>query len=212
MPDLSGFYFSGLINYRLNQLEQALGNFQKALDKNPEHIPSRLMVAQTLLKQGRIDDCIIEAEKVLSRNPANGQAHNLLGSAYLAKGQYDRAMEELNKAIEIDPSLASAYLKKGLFNLAVGNFRQGGADLQDALAAAPEILNNRLLLANYYLRQHNYSKAIEVLEAGLNGSPGQRSSLQLHGCRLFCPEKDWMMLSLVCKKQKKSSRIISLHT
>ena len=49
LPDLSGFYFSGLINYRLNQLEQALGNFQKALDKNPKHIPSRLMVAQTLL-------------------------------------------------------------------------------------------------------------------------------------------------------------------
>ena len=130
LPDMSGSYFTGLVYYRLNRYEQALSSFQNALDKNPDHEGSRLMVAQTLLKQGRIKDCMVEVQKILQNNADSGQAHNLLASAYLANGQYDLALQELNKAIALDPSLASAYLRKGLFNLVTGNSNQGVIDLQ----------------------------------------------------------------------------------
>ncbi len=189
LPDMPGFYFTGLVYYRLNQYEQALSSFQKALDLNPDHDQSKLMVAQTFLKQGRIDDCINEAKRVIARNSNNGQAHNILGSAYLAQGQYDLAMQELNLAIEVDPSLAGAYLKKGLFNLATGNNSQGVADLQDALTAAPEILNTRLLLATYYLKQHNYPMAIKVLEEGLNGSSDNALTYNYMAAAYFAQKK-----------------------
>ncbi len=205
MPDLPGFYLSGLINYRLNQFELALSSFQKALDKNPDHDQSRLMVAQTLLKQGRIEDCIREARNVLERNPENGQAYNILGSAYLAQGQYDLAMQELNKAIEVDPSLAGAHLKKGLFNLASGNKRQGVVDLQSALAAAPEILNTRLLLATYHLKQHNYPMVIKVLAEGLNGSSDDALIYNYMAAAYFAQNKqDEAVASL--EKAKKSKQ------
>ena len=171
MPDLAGYYFLGLANYRFGQFERALSDFQKALDKSPNHDQSRLMVAQTLLKQGRTEDCMREAQLVLERDPENANAHNILASAYMVQGNYDLAMEYIDKAVQINPELAQAHLKKGLFNMALGNKKQGELDLANAVDAAPETLNMRLLLASYYLRQNNYPMASEVIEKGLTITP-----------------------------------------
>ena len=65
-----GYYFTGLTLYQLNQLEQAVSSFQKALDKQPEHVQSRLLLAQTFLKQGRVDDSIQAAQAVLNKASA----------------------------------------------------------------------------------------------------------------------------------------------
>ena len=171
MPDLAGFYFVGLANYRVGQYEKALSGFQKALDKSPDHDQSRLMVAQTLFKQGRNEDCIREAQLVLKRDSANANAYNILASAYMVQGNYDLAMEYIDKAVQINPELAQAHLKKGLFNMALGNKKQGELDLANAVDAAPETLNMRLLLASYYLRQHNYPMASETILEGLTITP-----------------------------------------
>jgi len=170
LPDLQGFYFSGITYYQLKQFEQALSSFQKALDLAPDNEQSRLLLAQTFLKQGRVEDGIRAAQTALGNNPQSALAHNILGSAYLMQGKYDQAMLHLDKAIEIDPELAQAHVKKGLFNLSSGNLKRGEADLQKAVATAPEVLNTRLLLANYYLRVQNYPLALKTLQEGLGDS------------------------------------------
>lgn len=170
-PHLLAYFFMGLSHFSLNQLELALNNFQKALDLNPDFERARILVAMTLLKQQRVDDAITEISKVLRSNPDSGYAHNILGSAYLAKGKFDEGMAELELATEIDPGLADAHLKRGIFHLAKGEGVQGEADLVKAVAAAPEVLNSRLMLVTHYLRQKNYSAAIETLQSGMDGSP-----------------------------------------
>ncbi len=171
MPDLVGHYFLGLTHYKMEQYELALNQYQAALDMQPAHTQSRLMVAMTLLKQKRLDDAIAETVKVLARDPRNGLAYNIMGSAYLASGDFDKGMEKLDKALEIDPSLADAHLKKGLFNLAKGNPQRAEAELVAAVGIAPEHLNTRLLLAGHYLRQQNYTGALDTLQEGLSNRP-----------------------------------------
>ena len=167
---LLSYFFLGLSYYGLEQYELALNQFQKALDLNPGFERSRVLVAMTLLKQKRLDDAIIEIQKVLRVNPNNAYAHNILGSAYLADGQYDKGMAELEAATELDPTLADAHMKRGIFHLAKGQGAEGEADLVKAVAAAPEVLNGRLMLVTHYLRQKNYSAAIQNLQDGMDGS------------------------------------------
>ncbi|MCK5912641.1 MAG: PEP-CTERM system TPR-repeat protein PrsT, partial [Desulfuromusa sp.] len=169
---LLSYFFLGLSYYGLEQYELALNQFQKALDINPGFERARVLVSMTLLKQKRLDDAIIEIQKVLRANPNNGYAHNILGSAYLADGQYDKGMAELEAATELDPTLADAHLKRGIFHLAKGQGAKGEADLVKAVAAAPEVLNGRLMLVTHYLRQKNYSAAIQNLQDGMDGSKG----------------------------------------
>jgi len=171
MQDMAGYYYTGLNYYQLKQYEQAVSSFQKALDLVPDHEQSRLMLAQTFLRQGRIDDCIRTARLAIGKNSRSALAYNILGSAYLAQGKYDQAMSELEKAIEIDPALAEVHAKKGLFNLASGNIKEGELDLRNAVAAAPDILNTRLLLASYYLKVQDYPKAIKTMQEGLSDAP-----------------------------------------
>ena len=165
------FFFLGLSYFSLQQYEQALSQFQKALDITPDFERARLLVAMTLLKQKRIDDAIVEVKRVLEKNPNNAYAHNILGSAYLATGHYDEGMDELEAATDLDPSLADAQMKQGLFHLAKGEGALGEAGLLKAVNAAPEVLNTRLMLVTHYLRQKNYSAAIETLQSGINGKP-----------------------------------------
>lgn len=170
-PHPLAYFFTGLSHFRQNQLELALNNFQKTLDLNPEFERARVLVAMTLFKQKRIDDAVTEIQKVLHASPDNAYAHNILGSAYLAKGQFDEGMAELEKATEIDPGLVDAHLKRGIFHLAKGENIQGEADLVKAVTAAPKVLNSRLMLVMHYLKQKNYSSAIDLLQAGMDGSP-----------------------------------------
>lgn len=165
------FFFLGLTYFSLQEFEQALSQFHKALDVNADFERARLLVAMTLLKQKRIDDAIIEVKRVLERDPNNAYARNILGSAYLATGRYDEGMDELNAATELDPSLADAHLKQGLFHLAKGEGELGEAGLIRAVNAAPEVLNSRLMLVTHYLRQKNYSAAVQTLKEGMDGSP-----------------------------------------
>ncbi|WP_432821249.1 XrtA/PEP-CTERM system TPR-repeat protein PrsT [Trichloromonas sp.] len=170
MSDLGGYYFLGLTEYRLERYELALNQFQRALDIYPGHVQSRLMVSMTMLRQGRVDDCIYQIQKVLQGDDQNAMAHNIIGSAYLAKGEYDRAMEHLDRAIGLDPSLADAHMKKGLFNLSRGDNAGAEIELSRAVDAAPEVLNTRFLLASLYLRQQNFTGATKALQEGLEGT------------------------------------------
>ena len=164
------YFFLGLSYYGLEQFELALNQFQQALDLNPDFERARILVSMTLLKQQRLDDAIIEIQKVLRANPNNAYAHNILGSAYLADGQYDKGMDELEQATQLDPNLADAHLKQGVFKLSRGEGQQGEADLVKAVEAAPEVMNSRLMLVTHYLRQKNYSAAIDALKEGMNGT------------------------------------------
>ncbi len=170
MPDLSGYYYLGLAEYRLGHYELALNQFQRALDVQAKHTPSRLMVAMVLLRQKRFDDSISEISKVLDVDSNNAMAYNILGSAYVAKGEYDKGMEYLDKASNLDPSLADVHLKKGLISISKGNKDAAEIELSKAVDASPEGLNSRVMLASLYLREKKYNEAIKVLEEGLDGT------------------------------------------
>ena len=170
-PHLLSYFFLGLSHYSQDQLNLALNMFQKALDLQPDFERARLLVALTLLKQKRIPDAIQSLEQVLQKNKNNAYAYNLLGSALIAQGEYDRGMKALETATDIDPTLADAYMKRGVFHLAKGEKSLGEVDLLKAIEAAPEVMSSRLMLVTHYLRQKNYSSAIQVLKDGIVGGP-----------------------------------------
>ena len=129
------------------------------------------------------EGCYFDAESEYSRaselSPRSPQPLLNLASVQLraadAPGQLERmtarALNTLNKAIEIRPGsaiahclLGSARVKGNAFEDAETHF-QRALDLDSSLGAA------RLMLANLYLRQENWSAAIESLETYLNDFP-----------------------------------------
>lgn len=168
-PSLEGYHFLGLCYYNKGELESALSQFRVILDRVPNARKARLMTAQTLLAQKRIEDGIAEIKKVLADDDADATAHNLLGSAYMSQGLFEEGMRELHRATKLDPKMVNAHLKKGAFYFSKGRNVEGETELATAVQAAPDVQNSRLLLASYYHSQKKAAKALLVLQAGLTG-------------------------------------------
>ncbi len=201
-PHILSYFFLGLSYFGLEQYELALNQFQKALDLSPEFERARILVAMTLLKQKRLDDATIEIQRVLGASPENAYAHNVLGSILLAAGKYDEGMAELERATEIDPGLADAHVKRGLFHLAQGQSLSGESDLRKAIQAAPEVMNSRLMLVTHYLRQKNYSEAIQLLQEGMTGTQSDALLYNYLAAAYFSQKKmDLALSSLDSAKQ-----------
>ena len=166
-PTVEGYYFLGMSMYMLKDYESAMSQFRVILDRSPDLVQVRLMVAMILLNQQRLDDSIAELQKIIKENDRIALAHNMLGNAFMAKGMFTEGMRELNRATELDPKLVDAYLKKGVYHLSMGNLRETESDLKTAVQVAPDVLNNRLILSAYYLRLKNFDKAVDVLKEGL---------------------------------------------
>lgn len=165
--NLQSHYFLGLCQYRLGKYELALSEFNRALDINPDFTPARMMLASTLLLQGRVDDAIFQAQTAVVSDPGNAWAHNILGSALVTKGRYEEGMASFEQATRLDPALSSVHLKKGAVSLGLGDVQSAEAAMVDAVRANPDALESRFALALLYYRQVQPDKAINSLKDGL---------------------------------------------
>jgi len=178
-PNAGTHYILGLTHYFRNEVEQAINQFQKALDLQPAFTRARVHLALLLLKKKMPDEAIKEAKKVLAQDDENALAHNIIGSAYLLKGNNAEGLAELNKALELDPSLADVHLKKGLMAMKRGKSLEAESELAAAVRLKPEAQDTRRILALYYLNHNEPVKAIEVLKKGIQGGPSDAVSYYL---------------------------------
>jgi putative PEP-CTERM system TPR-repeat lipoprotein len=167
--NMGAYYFLGMSHYRNGESEQALSQFNKVLDFNPTFMQARLMLSIVHLQLGRADDAVNEAKRVIQQNENVALAHNILGSAYMAQGLYDEAMKEYDIALDIDPTFIDVHLKKGLFNLGKGKSDAIETELKTAVELAPEIINTRMILVSYHMKQREFEKAIGILKEGITG-------------------------------------------
>jgi putative PEP-CTERM system TPR-repeat lipoprotein len=169
-PSLEAYYFLGLSHYHRGELENALSQFRRILDYNPNFVRARILTAMILLQQKRVDDSIAESNKALSIDENNALAHNILGSAYMAKGMYDEGMKALGRSTQLDPKIIDSHLKKGVFHLSKGKQNEAEIDFTTAVKVAPDVLSTRLVLSSYYMRRGNAAKAMATLREGLAGN------------------------------------------
>ncbi|MCK9417924.1 MAG: PEP-CTERM system TPR-repeat protein PrsT [Nitrospirae bacterium] len=178
-PNAGTYYILGLTHYYRNEFEQAINQFQKALDLQPAFTRARVHLALLLLNKKMADEAIKEAKKVLAQDDENALAHNIVGSAYLLKGNNAEGLAELNRALELDPSLADVHIKKGLVAMKRGKSQEAESELAAAVRLKPEARDTRHLLALYYLNHNEPVKAVEVLKKGIQGGPSDAVSYYL---------------------------------
>lgn len=201
-PTVEAYYFLGLSQYNKGELEQARSQFNKILAYDPSMVQARLMLGVIFLTQKRPDDAITEISKVLQNDGNNALAYNMLGSAYMAKGMYEEAMKELSSAILVDPTLIDAHLKKGAFDIATGNQKGAESELKTAVKVSPDLLNTRLILASYYVKHKDYSKAIATLKQGVTGKKTDAPLYNYIAIALFSEKKEVEAISFFEKAKE----------
>ena len=101
-PDI--YYVKGLINYRLKRFNEAIKNFNIAIElESDSQILYRYYDGRggAYMRLKKYDEAMIEFKKAISINPNRGEFYNNLGWIYFIKSNLEKAIELFLKSIEL---------------------------------------------------------------------------------------------------------------
>ena len=183
IDDLEADTYLGDLQARLGRIDEARARLQKVLDRRPGTARATLALGLIDLRADRLDAALPVLELAAAEGPDDGQVQGALGRALVSRlvdldytsDEYTatskRARSVLARAVELDPNSARSVALLGYTELAARDFDRAVTLLTRALTLAPSREEYRLMLAQAFLGQAQFSKAIEILGTMLaNGS------------------------------------------
>jgi tetratricopeptide (TPR) repeat protein len=127
----TGHLLAAQMMIRVGLDEMAEAELKQAVAKDPRLPRANLLLGQTALFRGRLDEAVALLKRELEVSPGEAMAFHLLGDAYSRQLKWDEAVAALQKSIWINPYfsgpyilLGKAYMKKGDTAAAEGMLRQ----------------------------------------------------------------------------------------
>ncbi len=157
-------YNLGIINLKLNNLDDAKINFEKAIKLNPKLSNVYFNLGIVFDRKKEFNLAIKNFQKVIEIDPSNAQASYNLGSLYQEVFKRKEAEKHLKKSIDLNPKFLLAY--NNLFD--VYDWSNQTEKFKELLLEAKKNLDDQNLL-NFYSGMYeykikNYKSAIDTLE------------------------------------------------
>jgi len=114
VSDYEDAVLDGVSSLNLNQPEEALESFNRAIDIDPTKADGYLGRANALNTLKRFEEALLDYNKALEIDPTLANAYVNRGSAYSHRGQYEKAIADYEKGLELDPEIddAPGFLKR----------------------------------------------------------------------------------------------------
>jgi Flp pilus assembly protein TadD len=113
--DANTHYDLGFVLDRTGRLPEAVAEYQRALDRNPNHRDALNNLGVALARQNRFGPAALQFSRLVAVDPDNADAHTNLGAILLTEGSRDRAAREFRTALQLNPDHALA--REGLRKL-----------------------------------------------------------------------------------------------
>ena len=108
-------YELGAVLAATGRAGEALVEYRRALDRDPNHLGTLTNLGVALAGQGRMDEAARYFERVIAVDPEDADAHANLGLALAGRGARDRASSSFREAMRLDPDHEGA--RAGLRNI-----------------------------------------------------------------------------------------------
>ncbi len=124
----------GLILRDQGQRQQAMADFQAAVNKRPDMVEAVIQLGSMKLEAGNVSEAQPLLEGAVKYAPNNALAHLNLGDTYRLLGRPQDAKKEFDTALSLDSSLAQTHYDLGLLYLFSPNVPGMTADTQVSTA------------------------------------------------------------------------------
>jgi len=161
----------GNVLHQKGDVDEAIVQYQKALEINPANAEVHNNLGNILLEKGQVDEAIAHCQRALEINPDNSPAHNNLGNALLQKGNVDEAIAHYQRALEISPDIAMVHNNLGGALFQKGNVDEAIAYYQKALQIEPDFAKARHNLDHALLLKEKADEAITHYQKALQIKP-----------------------------------------
>jgi tetratricopeptide (TPR) repeat protein len=163
----------GLGDYLANRgrLDEAIDQFQKALNIAPGYPEIETNLILALTKKGRTDEAITHLQAVLKEHPNDAQTHYSLGNALRKKGDSQGAIAAYEKALSIQARYPAAHYYLGIALDQNGQIDEAIAHYQEAVKEQPNYPQAYCLLGNDLLQKARVDDAIAAYKQALKSRP-----------------------------------------
>lgn len=182
-------YYLGIIQGRLGKPAEASSSLRQATQLNPDYLPARLALADSLRKMGALEESRELYRGIVEDHPESASAWAGLGRISWETGGASEAVESYRKAVERFPKYGGAHYALGLAHRSLGNLEQSREHLsrfqrhsaqqptvEDPLLDAVQALGSRaghFLREGFVLREERkYREAAAAFEEVLKLEPG----------------------------------------
>ncbi|MGP8201202.1 MAG: tetratricopeptide repeat protein [Limisphaerales bacterium] len=86
------------------RLDEAIEQYQKTLQIQPDHAECHYSLGVALAQKGRLEEAITHYQQALQITPGNAKAHLNLGVAFVQKGRVAGAIAQFQQALRIEPA------------------------------------------------------------------------------------------------------------
>ncbi|MFO6424146.1 XrtA/PEP-CTERM system TPR-repeat protein PrsT [Motilimonas sp. KMU-193] len=166
---------NGISHYYLGNWEQAYGQLQKTVDTFPNQHVVQQLLADTLMKLGKLEQSALILERAQWQQVAQLPLLLSLSSALIEQGSGvtgQRLLEKANRLVETEQNSAN----KAVVKLLQGDLEQGIAALESSELQGSE--QGQQLLFDTYLKAEQWHQAQAIVDAVTSGN-------QLQGYTLF---------------------------
>jgi tetratricopeptide (TPR) repeat protein len=155
---------------RKDKVDDAIAQFQQALQINPGYAEAHNDLGAALLQQGKVDEAIAHYQQALQIEPGSGNAHYNLGNVLLRKGKVDDAIAQFQQALQINPDDADARNNLGDALLQKGSVDEAIAQFQKAQQIKPDA-ETCYSLGNALVQKGSVDEAISCFQKALQINP-----------------------------------------
>ena len=164
-------YGLGYALFQKGKVEDAIAQYQKALEINPDYAEACNNLGNALLRQGKVDEAIGLLQKALQLKPDYAEACVNLGNALLQLGKADEAIAQLQRALQLNPDSANAHDILGNALFQKGNVTEAITQYQVALQINPHSAEAGYNFGNALLQLGKVDEAIVQYQQALQLNP-----------------------------------------
>ena len=106
-PNADTYNGLGFVLARKGRPDEAVEQFRKAIELNPKYTPAYNNLADTLEKQGKLEEAASYYQRSLAEK-ASAAVYNNLGVVLLKLGRKDEAANQFRKSLEVNPGYTEA--------------------------------------------------------------------------------------------------------
>ena len=166
----------GLLAAREGRADEAVLDFQKALQVSPDHPIALVNLGNAYRQLKRWQDAQKVLQQAVSISPDDPEANYSLGMVYAQLNDSDLAYQYLQSALKLRPAYPEALNNLGILYLRTGRRDDAVASFEQCLRAAPKFDQAYLNLARVYALEGNPEKARTVLRQLLQERPGHEQA------------------------------------
>jgi tetratricopeptide (TPR) repeat protein len=158
-----GWYHEGVTHLSIQEYEEAMAFFDKALSAIPDHPDFLVGKGDVLFAMGRFAEALVHYQKAVAQDTGNYKAWLQIGITLLKLERYEDSLEVFRKLRSMNEYDGEVWLGLGISLLALGQKLEAGDALKNAMRFKP---NQPALYYYLAIMEENDDQALRLLLRG----------------------------------------------